>query len=489
MLMAVGLLMALGAAVLPASDFPFEPIGPEARVHQYTGYAQDDGWLDMDDAGHTVVTWTSLGDVYARLFDLDGTPRTSEFRVNQMTTGSQNFARTAYRADGGAIAIVWNDWAGLDGNLMGSYARLLDGDGHFLTPEFVVSTNIDGSQFDPVVAMGLDGSFAVAWVDAGPRDGIAGITMRLFRADGTPASGEIRVNEPNSKSQVDPSIAIDRFGRIIVAYTDASGRYGEPRDILVRTFRADGTPLTGELRVNDNTPGLQRWPILAVAGDGRFVVAWQDEGGLDGHGRGIFARLFADPMTPATGDLAIAESPYADQVRPVVACDFVGNFTVAWIDNGAGDQDILVRRFDRTGLALTPAVRVNTLTAGDQGSECVAVNASGELVACTFTHESDVWGRWFRSPLIEQIGPASPGATVELALWLPGNDGLTYQVLAAFAASPGLRMPLGRHLDLNPDLLLSYSILFPSGPEFFAFRGTLNSAGQAVATIRSPPIR
>lgn len=471
-----------------AGDLPFDPLGPETRINQYTGYDQDDGWIDMDDAGHAVITYTSLGDVYARLYDVDGTPRTNEFRVNQQTNGSQNFARAAYRPDGGAIAIVWNDWNGYDGNLMGSFGRLYDGDGNALTGEFLLSTNVDGSQFDPVVAMDVDGRFAAAWVDAGPRDGIAGITMRLFLPDGTPASGEIRVNVPNTKSQVDPSIAYDRFGRILVAYTDASGRYGEPRDILVRRFDGNGTPLSGEIRVNDVTTGLQRWPILAAAADGRFVVAWQDEAGLDGSGRGIFARLFSDAAVPAplTGDLAIATSGYGDQVRPVVACDHVGNFTAVWVDGATGDLDVLARRFDRGGLPLTDVVRVNTVIAGDQDNACLAVSGSGELVAATFTHQTDVWARWFESPLIQPVGTPAPGALVDLALWLPGNEELTYQVLASFGEEPGLPMPQGRRLALTPDLLFRHSILYPNGPDLFQFRGTLDAAGQGLATLAIP---
>jgi hypothetical protein len=469
-----------------AGELPFVPLGPEVRINQYTGYSQDDGWVAMDRSGRSVVTWTSLADIYARLYDSGGAPRGDEFRVNQITAGTQNFARAAWQPDGSQFVVTWNDWNGNDGDLMGCFARLFDGDGQPLTPEFLVSVYTDGSQFDPDVAVGADGRFAIVWVDAGPRDGIAGISMRLYAADGTPTSDEIRVNDPNDRSQVDPAVGIDRAGQITVTYTDASDRYGEPRNILMKSFAADGTPLTPETRVNDETGGLQRWPRIAMAGDGRFVIVWQDEAGHDGDGRGVFARVFDDAQHPLTGDLPVAESPYGDQVRPIVSCDFTGNFTVVWSDSSLGDQDVLVRRFDNLGQPLMGAVEVSTSPGGDQTNPSVAVDDSGELEAAMFTSQTDIYGRWFRSPAIEQIGPLVPGVPLTLTLWLPGNAQLTYQMLASLGTDPGLDLPQSRHLALDADALFSFSIAFPSGPVFFRFREQLSDEGQSDVTVLIP---
>ena len=89
-----------------AGELIFNPLGPEVRINQYSGYSQDDSWAAMDDEARSVVVWTSLGDIYARLFGAGGAPRTAEFRVNETTTGTQNFPKVAFRPDGKSFVVV-----------------------------------------------------------------------------------------------------------------------------------------------------------------------------------------------------------------------------------------------------------------------------------------------------------------------------------------------------------------------------------------------
>ena len=94
-------------------------------------------------------------------------------------------------------------------------------------------------------------------------------------AQGPPMSPEIQANTYTTTSpQALPSVAMDGAGDFVVVWegageTDAGG-------IHARRFAADGTPLGAAFQVNApaNAVAFQHQPDVAMAPDGRFVVAW-----------------------------------------------------------------------------------------------------------------------------------------------------------------------------------------------------------------------
>ena len=53
----------------------------------------------------------------------------------------------------------------------------------------------------------------------------------------------------------------------------------------MRLYSATGTPISGEILVNQSTAGRQGQPAVKVAADGSIVVAWE------GNGAGDFSRI------------------------------------------------------------------------------------------------------------------------------------------------------------------------------------------------------
>src|SRR5690606_14260414 len=107
------------------------------------------------------------------------------------------------------------------------------------------------------------------WADAGT-DGSVGIVGRLFSRTGTPQGGEFLINAPSDKTQINPALATSRDGLFVCAYTDASGATGEPREVLCRLVDANGTLVSGEILVNSQSAGMQRFPAVAMDADGDF---------------------------------------------------------------------------------------------------------------------------------------------------------------------------------------------------------------------------
>jgi hypothetical protein len=134
----------------------------------------------------------------------------------------------------------------------------------------------------PEVAVDGQGNFIVVWVDdknAGRTD----ILAQRFSAAGPKLGEPFQVNTTAEGYQLNPSVAADRAGNFVVVWQGGSstldnrGGDGDGPGIHGQLFGANGTKRGGEFRVNLVTEGSQTRPKVAMAPDGRFAVAWDDE--------------------------------------------------------------------------------------------------------------------------------------------------------------------------------------------------------------------
>jgi hypothetical protein len=89
---------------------------------------------------------------------------------------------------------------------------------------------------------------------------------------------------PQSSAAIGPN----PNGSFVVFWASGAGQDGSQSGIFGRHVMADGTPSGREVRINFRRGGSQLSPVVAIAPNGRGVVAWY---GPDGDKTGIFARL------------------------------------------------------------------------------------------------------------------------------------------------------------------------------------------------------
>src|SRR5215831_13958168 len=83
-----------------------------------------------------------------------------------------------------------------------------------------------------------------------------------------PLGPEFRANQYTPYTQGQPSVAMDRDGNFVVAFSNLG-------DIWARMFWADGSARTNDFWVNEDlTYGNQDRPIASMAQDGTFVIVW-----------------------------------------------------------------------------------------------------------------------------------------------------------------------------------------------------------------------
>jgi len=214
--------------------------------------------------GQFVVTWSGyLQDssgygVYARLFDAQGQPEGDEFQVNSYTAGNQNFSAVAMDAHG-RFVITWTSQA-QDGDGAGIYGQRFDADGARLGEEFRVNDVTSGSQRYSCVAVDESGNFIVTWTATD--DSGSGIFARRFTADGTAVGAEFSVNTTTAGTQQLASVAAR--GDVVMAAWQGYDSKQATWNVYCRRLDFAGTAHGDEILVG---PGRYASVDVGLGGD------------------------------------------------------------------------------------------------------------------------------------------------------------------------------------------------------------------------------
>src|SRR5205823_1262597 len=113
----------------------------------------------------------------------------------------------------------------------------------------------------------------VVWQGFNPDTGGTDIYAQRYDPAGHPAGGEVLVNAFTAGAQTDPRVALDAAGDFVVAWTGVGA--DDSDGVYLRAFTADGSALGTDVWVNTaGATGFQGAPDVALAADGRLVVAW-----------------------------------------------------------------------------------------------------------------------------------------------------------------------------------------------------------------------
>lgn len=329
----------------------------------------------------------------------------------------------------------------------------------------------------------------------------------------------VRVDDSGASTskQTDPTMAVDGFGRLHVAWQD--NRLG-PWTIFATRSLDGGRTFEPNVRVGDGANGQPEYaPGRAVTVNGESVVVWQDyRGGYDWDVYGSMASsagLFSSNQRISDG------ASQADELYPSIAMDNSGNFLAVYQAEHPGnlsstDFDIRSVR-GSAGLSLPMAVTVaanrTSLPAGRQASLTVRVTLGSTPVAgATLTAFAGHGGR-LDTPVdlgdgTYRLTYHAPTTSITLTEWLTitaskagyraGQGGIPVYVLppalGVNVQASGTTVPAGGSLGLTATVTSggipqpSASVIFTddAGGTFQPSSATTDGQGKASATYRSP---
>ena len=243
--------------------------------------------------------------------------------------------------------------------------------------EFQVNQTTAGDQVDPAIAAAPDGHFVVVY--ATPAFDFVSpdpLVARLFNADGTPASGEIAVNQTSligsggmgsgNPPAYPPQVAMDAQGDFVITWVGGTQMNGGQVAVIARRFGPTGAPLGDQFRVSLDFPGLIEKPDVAMDSQGGFALGWEEEP-FAGSGPAVFGRLYDATGTPLAAPFQIAQTT-ASQSAVAVAIDSAGDSLFAWTN-----PDVFAQRYNAAGVAQGSAFQVNQNATNVQDNPGVAI--------------------------------------------------------------------------------------------------------------------
>lgn len=312
------------------------PVGPELQVNTYTRNHQQNRVVEALPNGGFIVAWESTGQdgskggIYSQRFRASGEKLGRETLVNSFTANEQREPDLAALAGGGHV-VVWHS-ASQDGSGYGVFGQRFDAAGRKAGPEFQVNTVTGNDQEFPSVGALAGGGFIVAWSSRDQDGSDSGIYGQRYGSDGSRIGSEFRINTTIDQYQGFPSVTALNNGTYVVTWSSWL-QDGSEFGIYGQRFRANGSKLGGEFRVNRTTTLEQIYSSNAALEDGGFVTVWQSYQ-QDGSENGVYGQRFDNTGRKAGGEFRVNTYTLLEQEFAAVAGLVTGGFVVVWRSTG-----------------------------------------------------------------------------------------------------------------------------------------------------------
>jgi methionine-rich copper-binding protein CopC len=192
--------------------------------------------VTMDSNGKVLVVWNA-DKLYGRFVTSAGVVSGSEFVIVDHSVGD-GLTETASvdMASSGKFVVAWDEDA------KDVYARLFNADGTAAGDAFQVDSS--GAASEPAVAMASDGSFTIAWSNLDKDGSGSAIMARRYSASGTAVAQEVRVNTLTQGDQTEPTLATGSQGRILVCWSTSDAASDDGTGLHAQLFDTSAPVLT-----------------------------------------------------------------------------------------------------------------------------------------------------------------------------------------------------------------------------------------------------
>ena len=311
------------------------------NTHNTLYNQQEPNVASMSDGGF-VVSWTSesypsgaggvVKNIYAQRYDKVGSPLGNQLQV---TNASQNLGSSqAVSLVDGSFVITWSSSDNDDGN--GVYARCYNLAGSPLTEAFQVSAHRDqdygGAR--PHTTSLVDGGFVVTWASNQYGDN-RWVYAQRYNAECNRTGTEFRVNDSNLHTDYVSTLFADvshlADGGFVVIWLNSEGEhYGDGSDIYAQRYDKMGVRVGDEFRVNTTPKKYPYYPHIASLTDGGFVVTWQRADCLTCGITWIEAQRYNATCGRVGSEFRVGSNAVYGQQAPSVTGMRDGGFMVSW---------------------------------------------------------------------------------------------------------------------------------------------------------------
>ena len=312
-------------------------------------------WYDRDD----YLSSGGDSDIFFRRWNVS-TSNWSEREVVSTESTDESYSPSLAVDKFGNIHVAWfdrTDYAGADGDYDVFYKRWDSLSASWTTTD-VVSTESTMDSTYPSLDVDSSGSVHVAWFDITNYDS-SGVDGDIFykRWDSISDSWtttEVVSTESDMGSR-NPSLSVDKFGNVHIAWGDISwiGGADPDEDIFYKYWDSSSSSWTTTEVISTEGLAESRVPSLAIDSFNNIHIAWQDHTDYMESGNTdydiFYERWDSSSSTWSTTEVISTEST-SHSVSPSLAVDSSGYVHVAWYDytnydSSGNDMDIFYPQY------------------------------------------------------------------------------------------------------------------------------------------------
>ena len=346
-------------------------------------------WYDRDD----YLSSGGDSDIFFRRWNVS-TSNWSEREVVSTESTDESYSPSLAVDKFGNIHVAWfdrTDYAGADGDYDVFYKRWDSLSASWTTTD-VVSTESTMDSTYPSLDVDSSGSVHVAWFDITNYDS-SGVDGDIFykRWDSISDSWtttEVVSTESDMGSR-NPSLSVDKFGNVHIAWGDISwiGGADPDEDIFYKYWDSSSSSWTTTEVISTEGLAESRVPSLAIDSFNNIHIAWQDHTDYMESGNTdydiFYERWDSSSSTWSTTEVISTEST-SHSVSPSLAVDSSGYVHVAWYDytnydSSGNDMDIFYKRWDSISALWTTTEVISTESSADSYLPSLAVDNGGNV--------------------------------------------------------------------------------------------------------------
>ena len=357
------------------------PVEDEKRINDRDATSnQLSPSVDVNTSGNVVVTWkdyrSSLPSIYFQQMDLNG-----NFIGSNRYVGSIGGNPYVYVLENGDFILTWDNYTNINYSFFNSSGVLTDSG--------IANNTTSNNRYTPKVAFDSLGNFLMVWEDY--RNGDADIYGQWFDNTHTKIDTNFKVSDDNSGTgQYYPSVAINKYGKALVIWTDLrDGNY----NIYGQLFNSDRTRAGPNFRIDDDTAGTsaQENADIGALPDGRFIVVWEDHRVPVG----AYAQI-VDTSGALVDSNFKASRITATAYTPKISVAQDGHFVITWrsYTDATYESDIYAQKFNPDCSFDSTSYKVNNNFEGinpSQGYPDVATDGTNVI----YVWQDPKWQRGF----------------------------------------------------------------------------------------------
>lgn len=330
----------------------------EFIVNDMTNLVQGSQKLTALPNGGFVITWHCEGQigsdyaVVAKVYNADGTEKSSEFIVNESTHSYQSSPEITALTNGDFV-IVWNSskihtYNGASGFFRDIKGKIFNADGNEVSRELLINKNIQGDHGEQQVVALNNGGFVVVWKSLNLSDSSFDTYGKVFNADGSEVSFTFIINENTSNQDIPQIIALNSGGFVVTWCSLGEDGF---KTVVAKVYDGKGNKVRDEFIVNEYSTSDQEYQQITALENGSFVITWQSYGVDTSSGYGSFAKIFNSDGTEVSEEFVINDYNYTTQSFSQITALESGGFVAIWNSfnqDGLGN-DIVAKIFDKNG--------------------------------------------------------------------------------------------------------------------------------------------